>query len=68
MTKVDPGFVGQLNWGLRNSSFKDFILGYGEPIFKMTILLLEGGEVPEIPYGQRSEDRYQKGIDRKSVV
>jgi deoxycytidine triphosphate deaminase len=26
-TKVDSGWVGTLNWGLRNSSIRDFILG-----------------------------------------
>lgn len=67
-TKVDSGWSGKLNWGLRNSSTKDFILGQGEPIFKLTIFLLEGGEIPEIPYGQRSEDRYQntEGIARST--
>ena len=30
-TKVDSGWSGTLNWGLRNSSTKDFILGYGVP-------------------------------------
>ncbi len=58
-TKVDSGWNGTLNWGLRNSSIKDFILGYGEPIFKLTIFLLEGDEIPEIPYGERDEDSYQ---------
>ena len=27
-TKVDSGWTGNLNWGLRNSSIKDFFLGY----------------------------------------
>jgi deoxycytidine triphosphate deaminase len=58
-TKVDPGFHGVLNWGLRNSSSKDFILGYGEPIVKLTILLLEEGEIPEAIYGDRQNDKYQ---------
>jgi deoxycytidine triphosphate deaminase len=67
-TKVDSGWIGQLNWGLRNSSIRDFILGYGEPIFKLTIFLLEEGEIPEIPYGQREDDRYQntQGIIRST--
>jgi len=39
-TKFDPGFVGQLNWGLRNSSIKDLILQNGESIFKLTFWLL----------------------------
>jgi deoxycytidine triphosphate deaminase len=65
-TKVDSGWNGHLNWGLRNSSTKDFLLGFAEPIFKLTIFLLEGEEVPDIPYGQRSGDLYQgtQGIAR----
>jgi deoxycytidine triphosphate deaminase len=58
-TKVDSGWNGHLNWGLRNSSIKDFVLGFKEPIFKLTIFLLEGEEVPEIPYGERTSDLYQ---------
>ncbi len=58
-TKVDPGFVGALNWGLRNSSIRDFVLGYCEPIFKLTLFLLEDDEVPDILYGDRPDDRYQ---------
>ncbi len=67
-TKVDSGWSGTLNWGLRNSSVKDFILGYGEPIFKLTIFLLEEGEIPDIPYGERENDRYQntQGIARST--
>src|SRR5439155_5532111 len=58
-TKIDPGFEGLLNWGLRNSSYKDLIIGQGEPMFKLTVWLLEGDEVPEIEYGGRAEDKYQ---------
>lgn len=58
-TKVDSGWYGTLNWGLRNSSVRDFILGYGEPIFKLTLLLLGPGETPELLYGQRPDDKYQ---------
>ena len=67
-TKVDSGWNGTLNWGLRNSSIRDFMLGFGEPIFKLTIFLLEGGEIPEVPYGQREDDRYQntQGIARSN--
>src|ERR1039458_719799 len=46
-TKVDSGWSGTLNWGLRNSSIRNFLLGYGEPIFKLTIFLLEEGERSE---------------------
>jgi deoxycytidine triphosphate deaminase len=67
-TKIDSGWHGTLNWGLRNSSIKDFILGYGEPIFKLTFFLLQEGEIPQIPYGQRDNDQYQdsKGIVRST--
>jgi deoxycytidine triphosphate deaminase len=58
-TKVDAGFIGQLNWGLRNNSYKDLILQHGESIFKLTLLLLRGDEVPEKAYGDRGEDKYQ---------
>src|SRR5688572_26305079 len=58
-TKVDAGFEGQLNWGLRNSSHKDVLIRRGEPIFKLTIELLAGDEVPERLYGARSADKYQ---------
>jgi deoxycytidine triphosphate deaminase len=65
-TKVDSGWKGTLNWGVRNSSIKDFIIGYGEPIFKLTFFLLEGSETPEILYGERADDKYQdaNGITR----
>ena len=67
-TKVDSGWAGTLNWGLRNSSIRDFILGYGEPIFKLTFFLLEGDEVPDVLYGDRPNDRYQNtdGIARST--
>jgi hypothetical protein len=58
-TKVDAGFVGQLNWGLRNNSYKDLILQHGESIFKLTLLLLKGDEVSERAYGDRDGDKYQ---------
>ncbi len=58
-TKVDAGFVGQLNWRLRNKSYKDLILQHGESIFKLTLLLLRGDEVPEKAYGDRDGDKYQ---------
>jgi hypothetical protein len=58
-TKVDAGFRGQLNWGFRNSSFKDLVLQNGESIFKLTLELLEDNEVPETAYGERETDKYQ---------
>lgn len=58
-TKIDAGFRGILNWGLRNGSIKELIIQYGEPIFKLTIFLLEADESPDIPYGEREVDKYQ---------
>lgn len=67
-TKIDAGFHGNLNWGLRNGSMKDIMLQYGEPIFKLTIFLLGEDEKPEIPYGERPKDDYQdtQGIKRST--
>ena len=61
-TKIDAGFRGVLNWGLRNSSTNDLIIQQGEPIFKLTIILLQDNEIPEIPYGERDKDSYQDTI------
>ena len=58
-TKIDAGFRGNLNWGLRNGSTKDLVLRYGEPIFKLTVFELGQDESPEIPYGGRPRDGYQ---------
>jgi|GEM_PF-4193122 len=57
-TKIDAGFRGILNWGLRNDSSKDLIIGYGEPIFKLTIFALDDDERPELAYGERDGDKY----------
>jgi len=67
-TKIDAGFRGNLNWGLRNGSTKELILQYGEPIFKLTIFLLDRDESPDIAYGERETDKYQdtKGIIRSA--
>lgn len=67
-TKVDAGYVGNLNWRLRNGSTKDLILGYGEPIYKLTLELLEGDEKPGKSYGERERDTYQEsdGIQHSS--
>jgi deoxycytidine triphosphate deaminase len=58
-TKVHAGYFGELNWGFRNSSSKDFIIQQGEPIFNLTIFLLQGNEVPEVPYGDNPKHKYQ---------
>lgn len=67
-TKIDAGFRGVLNWGLRNGSTKPLILQYGEPIFKLTLMLLNPDESPDFPYGKRPGDTYQdaKGIARST--
>src|SRR5262249_53331122 len=38
---------------------KDLIVAHGEPIFKLTFLLLDKDEIPETPYGGRVTDGYQ---------
>lgn len=58
-TKVDAGFRGNLNWGFRNGSTKEFIIQYGEPIFKLTLFLLEKDESPDVPYGEGETHTYQ---------
>lgn len=67
-TKIDAGFRGNLNWGLRNGSTRDLIIQYGEPIFKLTIFELGEEEKPEISYGERPGDNYQDtdGIRRST--
>jgi len=58
-TKVDAGFRGNLNWGFRNGSTKEFTIQYGEPIFKLTLFLLEKDESPDVPYGEGETHTYQ---------
>ncbi len=67
-TKIDAGFRGNLNWGLRNGSTKELIIQYGEPIFNLTIFLLDRDESPDIAYGERETDKYQdtEGIMRSA--
>lgn len=67
-TKIDAGFRGNLNWGLRNGSAKELIIQYGEAIFKLTIFLLDRDESPDVAYGARETDRYQdtEGIMRSA--
>lgn len=67
-TKIDAGFKGILNWGLRNGSIQKLALQFGEPIFKLTIFALDRDESPELEYGERDKDSYQntQGIARSS--
>ena len=58
-TKVDPGFRGDLNWGIRNSSIKAVRLKRGERLFKLTLYELGEDEVPEKLYGEEERDSYQ---------
>lgn len=41
------------------------ILQYGEPIFKLTIFLLEQDETPDLAYGERPGDNY---MDAEQIV
>src|SRR5258708_11915295 len=63
-TKVHAGYCGDLNWGFRNSSAKDFTMQQGEPMFNLTLFLLEDSEVPDAEYGDGPENKYQnsKGV------
>jgi len=58
-TKVDPGYKGQLNWGIRNSSVKTVKLQQGEHLFKLTVMELSDGERPDKFYGEDRQDQYQ---------
>ena len=67
-TKIDTGFRGVLNWGLRNGSIQKLTLQYGEPIFKLTLFALDKEESPDVAYGERDKDTYQNtdGIARSN--
>jgi len=67
-TKIDTGFKGILNWGLRNGSIQKLTLQYGEPIFKLTLFALDKDESPDVAYGEREKDTYQNtdGIARSN--
>jgi deoxycytidine triphosphate deaminase len=67
-TKIDAGFRGNLNWGLRNGSTKELMIQFGEPIFKLTIFLLDPDESPDVAYGERETDKYQdtEGVMRSA--
>jgi len=67
-TKIDAGFKGILNWGLRNGSIQKLTLQYGEPIFKLTMFALDSDESPDVAYGAREKDSYQNtdGIARSN--
>jgi hypothetical protein len=58
-TKVDPGFRGMLNWGIRNSSTKTVRLKHGEKLFKLTLYELAEDEIPDRLYGDEQGDTYQ---------
>jgi len=61
-TKIDPGYNGDLNWTIRNSSTNIIQMELGEAIFKATFfLLIEKEELPDKVYGEREErDFYHK--------
>ena len=49
-TQIDAGYKGTLNWTITNPSGKKAEFVYGEKLFRMTIVRLEKGERPELPY------------------
>ena len=49
-TQIDAGYKGTLNWTITNPSGKTAEFVYGEKLFRMTIVRLEKGERPELPY------------------
>jgi deoxycytidine triphosphate deaminase len=58
-TKVDAGYKGNLNWGIRNSSVKTVKLQQGEHLFKLTLIELSDNEKPDKFYGDDKQDHYQ---------
>jgi deoxycytidine triphosphate deaminase len=58
-TKVDPGYKGHLNWGIRNSSIMTLKLQQGEHLFKLTFMELSEEEKPDKFYGDDKQDQYQ---------
>lgn len=49
-TQIDAGYNGTLNWTLTNTSSEERRFLYNENLFRLTIFLLEEGEVPEKVY------------------
>ena len=49
-TQIDAGYKGTLNWTLTNTSGKVAEFVHGEKLFRLTIIRLEKGERPELPY------------------
>lgn len=64
-TIVDAGFIGSLNWLLKNDSSKPNIIKHGESLFKITIFKLDESEKPEKIYGDRKKDFY---FDKEGIV
>ena len=63
-TKIDTGFQGDLNWMIRNNSGHEIVVGYKEPLYKLSVFLLDKDEQPEKFYGENPKDQFQhtKGI------
>ncbi|MBZ5569895.1 MAG: hypothetical protein LAN64_18855 [Acidobacteriia bacterium] len=67
-TKVDVGYKGSLNWGIRNSSIKTVRLRQGERLFKLTIMELDLAELPDKVYGEDDlRDLYQNTALRRNL-
>jgi deoxycytidine triphosphate deaminase len=58
-TKVDAGYKGNLNWGIRHSSVKTIRLRQGERLFKLTLIELGPEAKPDKFYGEHRDDHYQ---------
>lgn len=56
-TQVDAGYHGTLNWTITNTSSEERRYLHGENLYRLTILKLEGGEVPLVLYSGAYQDR-----------
>lgn len=57
-TQVDAGYYGTLNWTLTNSSTVERRFTFHERLFRLTIFLLEKGEVPDRSYSGDYQDQH----------
>jgi len=58
-TKIDPGWLGTLDWVFKNHDFRPVLLPYKERLVNMIIFQLQAGERPDYEYGKRATDSYQ---------
>jgi deoxycytidine triphosphate deaminase len=69
-TQVDAGFVGTINWTVTNTSNSERRFVFKERLFRLTILLLEEGEVPEAYYegDYQGQEGYVRSARRGAPV